>query len=193
MNKNFRPTLADLTMQGGSHRRYFKLTVVIATVALCTGCSVGTNGPLDAGEDQDELCAPAQMEGFTALGDIVLNEGDRELTFTSLELVEATDLTLEESYLMVINPEGDDDVLGGTSTVADTPQEEAAWERRGILENSTLGPGEQANVVVALSLPNPGVDGEAEAMRITYSDGTREFTADTDMRMILVGEEEGCS
>ena len=194
MNKSLCPILAELTVQGGSQGRYFKFTVaVIAAVAFSTGCStVDTNGPLNAGEDQDEICAPAQLDGFTALGDIVMNEGDQELTITGLELVEATDLTLEESYFMVINPEGDDDVLGGASTVADSPQEEAAWERRGELENSTLGPGEKANVIVGLSLPNPGADGEAEAMRITYSDGTREYTADTDMRMILVGEEKGC-
>lgn len=192
MNEDLRTILGATTRQGQARKRSLKLPVaVIVALAFSTGCSMlGTTGPLNAGGDgEDEMCAPAQQEGFAAIGEIIVNEGDRELTMIDLELVQATDLTLEESYLMVIDPDGDDDVLGAMSTVADTPQEKAAWERRGELENSTLGPGETANVVVALSLPTPKITGKAEAMRITYSDGSREYTADTDMKMILVSEE----
>lgn len=194
MNKRPRPIFAVLTNRGQAYGSPLKLTLAVAAVlTLSTGCAAAeTDGPLSAGGDESEICTPALQEGFAAVGDVVVNESDQELTITNVELVDPTDLTLEESYLMVIEGAADEAVLGTASTVSDDPQEMAAWERRTKVENFTLGPGETANVIVALSLPNSGTDGKAEAMRIAYSDGSSEFTADTDMKITLASE-ESCS
>ena len=80
-------------------------------------------------------------------------------------------------------------VLGIASTVPASPAETEAWERREILERFTLRPGESANVIVTLSLSDPPTNGEAEGVRMTYADGSRDFTADITNRIVLTGQE----
>lgn len=80
-------------------------------------------------------------------------------------------------------------VLGTASTVSASPAETEAWERREILEEFTLRPGESANVIVALSLSDLVTNGEADGIRMTYADGTRDFTADITNRIVLAGQE----
>ncbi|MBM7847559.1 hypothetical protein [Arthrobacter roseus] len=165
------------------------ITMLFALAALTSDCLVvGTDGPMRAGGDSSTLCTPALAKGFAAIGDVVHNDGDGNLSITEVELVRATGLTHEDSYIMLIE-RMEDEVLGSASTVSDDPRDIANWERRIKLDNFTLAPGDVANVIVTLSLPATGTDGQADAMRITYTDGARDFTAETTMKIVLAGEE----
>lgn len=165
---------------------------VMAILIFSTGCSAtGTDGSLSAGGDAAEICAPAPQEGFAAVGDVVTNNGEDELVIKGLELVNPTDLKHQESYVMLIDPVDDPSsgvVLGSTSTETTDPLQAAAWERRIKLQDFTLGPGEAANVIATLSLPTSVTEGETEAMRIAYSNGSRDFTADTSTSITMTDD-----
>ncbi|GAB3552129.1 hypothetical protein GCM10027404_22300 [Arthrobacter tumbae] len=141
---------------------------------------------------ESETCTPTPDEGFAAFGEVVTNDGDTDLILSGANLITSRGLQHEESYIMLIEETADWDsgaVLGTASTIPASPAETEAWERREILENFTLRPGESANVIVALSLFDPATDGEAEGIRMTYEDGSRDFTADITNRIVLTAEE----
>ena len=173
-------------------KRASLLVAVVVLSAVTNACSsMSTNGPLAVGGGS-EICAPSRDEGFTAFGEVVTNEGDRDLTLAQPTLITPEGLQHEESYVMLIEGMADRSsgmVLGVASTTPGSPAEAAAWERRKVFEEFTLKPGESANVIIALSLSNPNVDGKAEGFRMVYSDGSRDFTADTSNRIVLTGQE----
>jgi hypothetical protein len=141
---------------------------------------------------KSETCAPTPDEGFAAFGEVVTNDGDTDLILSGANLITSQGLQHEESYIMLIEEAADWDsgaVLGAASTIPASPAETAAWERREILKNFTLRPGESANVIVALSLSGRATDGEAEGIRMTYADGSRGLTADITNRIVLTAEE----
>ncbi|WP_299169976.1 hypothetical protein [uncultured Arthrobacter sp.] len=114
------------------------------------------------------------------------------MILSGANLITSRGLQHEESYIRLIEETADGDsgaVLGTASTVPASPAEIEAWERREVLENFTLRPGESANVIVALSLSDPATDGEAEGIRMTYANGSRDFTADITNRIVLTAEE----
>ncbi|KRF04307.1 hypothetical protein ASH00_14475 [Arthrobacter sp. Soil782] len=167
--------------------------VSAASLAVVAGLWLwaSAEGPMRSGGDPSELCTPAPDQGFAAIGDVVANDGARPLTITGVELVDPVGLTIEDSYGMVIDEVSDRDsqaVLGSTTTEYDHPLHVAAWERRTKLGELDLGPGESANIVLTLSLPGD-TDGSAQAMRVSYTDGFRTFTADTSMRLVLTHKE----
>ncbi len=167
-------------------RKIIWLTALVGIIAL--GSLVlwlSFDRPLRTGGVPSKVCVPVPSQGLAAFGDVIHNDSARELVITGVELVNADNLIHTDSYLMVIDETTNGAVLGAGSTALDSPKDVAEWKHRTRLGQVVLGPGESANVIVALSLENPETNGASEALRIAYADGIRRLTADTTLKMLL--------
>ncbi len=140
-------------------------------------------GPLIAGGDKTEVCMPRPEKGLAAFGAVIENSGSRVLTIRDVKLVDASNLTLEGTFMFPLDG-ADSYALGGGSTEPQDAEGIEGWKNARELEGFELQPGALANIVVAVDNPGPE-DGTARALEVSYREGLRRFTAETTMTLTL--------
>ena len=158
--------------------------VVLAVGAGCSPYGAHSQGPLRLGGNPSELCMVHPEHGDAVIGDAITNEGNSSVTIESVDLIDATNLDHLDSYLFPMD--GDDDfVPGAVSTEPEGPWEEAAWETVQDPFKFEVQAHTQVSIAVAIDTTVAQRNGTAEAIRVKYSAGGRQYTAQTSTTIEL--------
>ncbi len=158
--------------------------LVVAALGACSDAREGSALTLDAGADEICVPAPADADVGTMFGGTWLaHQGDGDLTFTAIELLDPDGLTLTEA-LLVADPWPDGDLVGMRHT-SDTSPLPAEWDDRVAATGARLQPGETRNLVVIVTTDGADV-ATAAGVRLGYADARgRRYHQDLSVTLMV--------
>lgn len=142
----------------------------LAFLMAGAGCSIspGYSSVLTDG-NTDEMCfveVPTE-EGKTVVGEVITNNGDQPVTVTTVKLLDAEDMVVEDSFIIPMKA-GPGTALGVSSTLTKDPEVQALLDQAKPAKGYVIAPEAQVNVVTAVSIPEDVRHGTASGIDVRY-------------------------
>ena len=161
--------------------------VALAFLVAGTSCSFSPGySSVLTGEGTNEMCfvVVPPSEGQVVIGEVVTNNGSQPVTVTDVMLLDAQDIVVEDASIVPMKP-GPGTALGVGSTLTRDTEVRALLELAEPAEGYVIAPGEQVNVVVAVSLPSGVQQGTAAGFDVRYEDGPGIDVTDSRIKLTM--------
>lgn len=177
------------------HSKRNSATILLALALLMAGagCSVspGYSSVLtDGGTDEMCFVDVPPSEGKTLVGEVITNNGDQPVTVTEVELLDAKNMVVEHAYIIPMRS-GPGAALGMSSTLTKDPEVQAMLDQAEPAEGYVIGPGEQVNVVAAVSIAADVRQGTAAGIEVRSEQWPNSNVTDARIKMTMT--KDSCS
>ncbi len=171
------------------HAKRNSATTLLALALLMAGagCSVspGYSSVLtDGGTDEMCFVDVPPSEGKTLVGEVITNNGDQPVTVTEVKLLDAKDMVVEDAYIIPMQS-GPGTTLGVSSTLTKDPEVQAILDQAEPAEGYVIGPGEQVNVVTAVSIAAAVRQGTASGIEVRSEQWPDTNVSDARIKMTM--------
>lgn len=171
------------------HSKRNSATTLLALAFLMAGagCAVspGYSSVLtDGGTDEMCFVDVPPSEGKTLVGEVITNNGDWPVTVTEVKLLDAKDIVVEDAFMIPMQS-GPGTALGVSSTLTKAPEVQALLDQAEPAEGYIIGPGEQVNVVTAVSLAGDVRQGTASGFEVRSEEWPNTNVLDARITMIM--------
>lgn len=159
----------------------------LAFLMAGAGCSVspGYSSVLtDGGTDEMCFVEVPPSEGKTLVGEVITNTGDRPVAVTEVRLLDAKDLVVEDAFMIPMQS-GSGTALGSGSTLTKDPEVQALLDQAEPAEGYIIAPGEQVNVVTAVSIAADVRQGTASGFEVRSEEWPTNDISDARIRMTM--------
>ncbi|MBG6190094.1 hypothetical protein IWX64_001028 [Arthrobacter sp. CAN_A212] len=151
------------------------------------GCSLSPgHSSILTDEGLDEICFldVPPSEGTAVVGEVINNNGDQPVTIMAVTLLDARDILIEDAYIIPMEP-GPGTAIGASSTLTKDPEIRARLDQALPAEGYVIDPGEQVNIVVAVSIPAEVRQGTASGIDVRYEQQPNINVTDTRVKMTM--------